>query len=853
MSTHSTSVTVTIAAITAALGLSLGYFQGRQEGFATREDVSSQITHLTLDSLTVPIEGSPKRGGYNAKTTLVVFMDFAVPASRQVYKEYLDHAFKVHGDNLAVVYKAYPLAANPDSMTRARAAAAAQLQNRFWEMAEALFEVPTNPPLDKEAALGLAKKLGLDAARFASDFDAPAVDDRIRKDVALGEKLGIKGAPTLFVNGHEIVFQNAITQDEIMSAVNAEMLRLERLASLPSAYYYLGSIVNQYLDDVARAQDTLGRPVRGAQNALVTIVEYSDYECPFCKKADATVRRLLTEYPDSVRLVFSHNPLPFHKNARLAHQAAYAAGKQGKFWEMNDILFQNQKNLSEPSLIKYAQELGLNMARFKEDLHSPEAAAVIDRDLKEGVTRNVSGTPHFLINGQELSGALPYSSFKTAVEKSLVQASALQKKTGLKGEALYAEIMKSAPVKAAPVPADAKLFVDIPNAPVWGSPDAPVTIVEFTDFECPFCSRANATLKTLVEKNPDKVRVVFKHHPLAMHKNADAAHRAAQAAALQGKFWEMYHLLFDNQRKLSPDDLKAYAVRLGLDVDKFLADMESEEVKKSVAGDLAQASTLGVRGTPHFFVNGKRLSGAQPLEKFQAMVDSAFNDAKPFVERGLKGDALYRAITQSDERSARPDVGGRKRLARAGQLQRAELHKMAGSTDNIVLEVGDSYARGPENAPVTIFQFSEFQCPFCARVEPTVEEIRKAYGDKVRIVFKNFPLRLHQNAKLASEAALAAGAQGKFWEMQALLFQNQKNLVRPALSDYARQLGLDVAAFDAALDAHTYAAQVDKETAEGRSVGVTGTPSFVINGKLVRGAVSFESFKAEIDAALSQK
>ena len=131
--------------------------------------------------------------------------------------------------------------------------------------------------------------------------------------------------------------------------------------------------------------------------------------------------------------------------------------------------------------------------------------------------------------------------------------------------------------------------------------------------------------------------------------------------------------------------------------------------------------------------------------------------------------------------------------------------------------------------------------------------LRKAYGDKVRIVFKNFPLRLHQNAKLASEAALAAGAQGKFWEMQALLFQNQKNLVRPALSDYARQLGLDVAAFDAALDAHTYAAQVDKETAEGRSVGVTGTPSFVINGKLVRGAVSFESFKAEIDAALSQK
>ena len=89
--------------------------------------------------------------------------------------------------------------------------------------------------------------------------------------------------------------------------------------------------------------------------------------------------------------------------------------------------------------------------------------------------------------------------------------------------------------------------------------------------------------------------------------------------------------------------------------------------------------------------------------------------------------------------------------------------------------------------------------------------------------------------------------------MQALLFQNQKNLVRPALSDYGRQLGLDVAAFDAALDAHTYAAQVDKETAEGRSVGVTGTPSFVINGKLVRGAVSFESFKAEIDAALSQK
>lgn len=858
MSSH-TAITVTIAVISGLFGLTLGYYQNMNEGISRQPDVSNSVEQITLDAVTVPIKGSPMRGGQNAIATVVVFTDFTVPATKPLYTQHLDHAFQIHGDKLAVVYKAYPLQSetNNDALLRAKFAAAAQIQDKFWAMADKLIDYGTQP-LSMEKGLELAQAAGLDTKKLANDIESPQVLEAIRADIQLGKSLGLTGAPSLFINGKELVFSDNLTQKTLMDGINAELTRLTRLAAQPAANYYLGSLVNQQLDALHAAThnattDDLGRPVRGAKNALVTIVEYSDYECPFCARVEPTLARILREYPDSVRIVFSHNPLPFHKHAMRAHQAAYAAGKQGKFWEMHDLLFKNQKKLTDNHFMQYAQKLDLDMNKFKADIDAPETLNAIQKNLKEGTEKNISGAPNFLINGVPLTGAQPYESFKKIIEQELKKAKLIQKEhNGMEGDKLYAEIIKKAP-KIAPKDT-VRLFVETDNAPILGNPNAPITIVEFTDFECPFCSRANATLHQLQAEYPDKIRIVFKNNPLSFHKNANAAHRAALAAQAQGKFREMHDLLFANQKSLSAADLEKYAAQIGLDLNRFRQDMESDAIKKHIEKDLNDGQNFDVRGTPHFFINGTRLKGAQPIDKFRAVIDEELKIAQPLMERNLSGDALYKAIVENEKMKAFKHSRRPMARHRLKPMEKALDHNIVPADHNIApvaLEKGDSYARGPEDAPVTIYQFSEFQCPFCSRVEPTLNELMAAYPGKIRIIFKSFPLAFHKNAKIASEAALAAGAQGKFWEMHELLFQNQKQLDRENLSDYARQLGLNIEKFDADLDAHVYAPQVDLETKQGQSAGVSGTPTFVINGKLLPGAQPLSEFKAAVNEALN--
>jgi protein-disulfide isomerase len=159
------------------------------------------------------------------------------------------------------------------------------------------------------------------------------------------------------------------------------------------------------------------------------------------------------------------------------------------------------------------------------------------------------------------------------------------------------------------------------GAPAVGPEEAAVSVVAFSDFQCPFCSRAVPTLEQVEEEYGDKVRIVFKHLPLSMHPKAPAAHAAAEAAHRQGKFWEMHDRIFADQREMSPERYVEYATEIGLDIDQFNADVASDEVKKRIEADTSEAARLNVRGTPAFFINGKYLSGAQPFETFKQRID----------------------------------------------------------------------------------------------------------------------------------------------------------------------------------------------------------------------------------------
>jgi protein-disulfide isomerase len=160
-------------------------------------------------------------------------------------------------------------------------------------------------------------------------------------------------------------------------------------------------------------------------------------------------------------------------------------------------------------------------------------------------------------------------------------------------------------------------------------------------------------------------------------------------------------------------------------------------------------------------------------------------------------------------------------------------------------------ARGSANAPVTIVEFSDFQCPFCVKAEETVQKVMKDYDGKVRLVYRDYPLPFHPQAEKAAEAAHCAEDQGKYWEMHAKLFANQKALEPPALKGYAKDLSLDQGKFDKCLDSGDKAKIVEANKKAGEQVGVTGTPAFFVNGVMLSGAQPYEEFKSLIDQELT--
>jgi protein-disulfide isomerase len=166
------------------------------------------------------------------------------------------------------------------------------------------------------------------------------------------------------------------------------------------------------------AVETAGRPEKGNPKAPVTIVEFSDYECPFCKRAEPTVERVLKEYPDKVRVVFRDFPLDFHPNARPAAEAAKCANLQGKFWPYHEKLFA-AKDLTPATLKSIAGEVGLDAAKFDECVAKQATKAAVEEDIKDAAEAGVTGTPAFFVNGRMLSGAQPFEKFKEVIDEEL--------------------------------------------------------------------------------------------------------------------------------------------------------------------------------------------------------------------------------------------------------------------------------------------------------------------------------------------------------------------------------------------------------------------------------------------------
>ena len=197
---------------------------------------------------------------------------------------------------------------------------------------------------------------------------------------------------------------------------------------------------------------TDAQPQKGPKDALVTIVEFSEFQCPFCARVLPTVKQVQDEYGDKVRVVWRNNPLPFHKDAAPAAAVAMEAKAQGgdeKFWEVHDVLFENQKALTRPQLEEYAKNAGLDLDKVKKALDEDTHKSAISGDQAVASQFGARGTPYFFINGRQLRGAVPYASFKAIIDEEIKNAEALVDK-GVKPSQVYATITKDGLTKAAP-------------------------------------------------------------------------------------------------------------------------------------------------------------------------------------------------------------------------------------------------------------------------------------------------------------------------------------------------------------------------------------------------------------------
>ena len=186
------------------------------------------------------------------------------------------------------------------------------------------------------------------------------------------------------------------------------------------------------------------------------------------------------------------------------------------------------------------------------------------------------------------------------------------------------------------------------------------------------------------------------------------------------------------------------------------------------------------------------------------------------------------------------------------ELRKASSVAVMLDPPRVTVSVDNDPGQGPADAPITIICFSDYQCPFCKRVEPTVKDVLAKYPGKVRYVFRDYPLSFHQFAQKAGEAAGCADEQGKFWEMHEKLFANNTALAIDNLKQYAKDIGANVEQFNQCLDGGKRAQEVTDDMNAGSAVGVTGTPAFFINGRFINGAVPLEQFTEVIDEELAR-
>lgn len=385
-------------------------------------------------------------------------------------------------------------------------------------------------------------------------------------------------------------------------------------------------------DDIARlpteAKGVAACPSSGSDGAKVTMLAFLDYSSTANKTALETLDRLGAN--PEVRTIICLAPGADDEAALATALALGAAHKQGKF-DSYSALLAGQTEFGADKLASLAVEAGLDKGQYEADMASPELKKEIQRQSTLAAWLGADGMPYLFINGRGISGGGPFDAIKTVFDTNMGYGERMAR-GGTAPEVMHAALSRSSlkglymkyviwgltpedpdphPVYGLRMPTNGKL--EIGDSPRNGSGDK-LVIFEFSDFECPHCSKVPPVLDAVLEKLKGEASVVFKHYPLSFHRNAQLAAEASMAAHAQGRFWEYSDLLFANQKNLGRDALENYARQVGLNMEQFTADLDSHKYKMAVEADLHLGSAIGVSGTPTLFVNGRKFTGTRTEE-----------------------------------------------------------------------------------------------------------------------------------------------------------------------------------------------------------------------------------------------
>lgn len=398
-----------------------------------------------------------------------------------------------------------------------------------------------------------------------------------------------------------------------------------------------------------------GFAYRGDPNAPIVMVEYSDFQCPFCNRYFVQTEPAVDESyvrTGQVRVVFHDFPLvSLHPNAPAAHEASLCVQDQGSaalYWTYNSALFRDSgewETMADPQPVfaRLAKDAGADTDAYQACITSHKMQSKVQERVDQAFARGFTATPSFQMIRTtdnaifQLIGAQPYEQFAAVVDSALAGE--------MPSVAQQPQQPQQQPQQGIPFWATAEGWKPDPNRPGFnmagdvyrGDVNAPLTVIEFSDFQCPFCLRhQQETQPALDEKYVDtgKVLWVYKNFPLNIHPQAPAAAIAGECAADQGKFWEMHDALFNSVEKWSIDDptevFKSLASDLGLNVDTFASCLKDPKIKERVDSDESEGSQY-VQGTPTFIIvhddQGSIIPGALPEATFAKVLDEQLASA----------------------------------------------------------------------------------------------------------------------------------------------------------------------------------------------------------------------------------